>query len=73
MSSSLSSVITNTRLPCKKHDPEAMIILILIFVHHEKTRINHFSCPGQSAAQPPLMSTPTARPDVLEVPGAVLK
>lgn len=73
MSSSLSGVITSTLLLCRKCDPEAMINLILIFAHREKTYIKPFSRPGQSAAQPPLATAPTARPDVLQVPGPVVK
>lgn len=53
MNSSLSGVITSTLPLCKKHDPEAMIFLILIFAHREKTYIKSFSCPGQQAVQPP--------------------
>lgn len=42
MSSSLSGVITSTLHLCKKHDPEAMLNLIPIFAHREKTYIKFF-------------------------------
>lgn len=38
---------------CKKPSPQAMINLIPVFAHHEKTYIKARSLPGQSEARPP--------------------
>lgn len=69
MSSSLSGVITSTLPLCEKHDPEAMIILILIFAHREKTYIKSFFMPGSAPIDDCTYSMTRCR----QVPGAVLK
>lgn len=73
MSSSLSGVITSTLPLCEKHDPAAMIILILIFVHREKTYIKSFFMPGSAHSTAPIDDCTYSMTRCHQVPGAVLK